>query len=100
MSVLDDRTYLLWTLPAVAVILPLTALVGLLSGVGPLSMLWSLCTMFVFVSPITGVLGLRTLARVGNAVPPSMRRMATTWCYLALGTPVLLYLGLRALAGS
>jgi hypothetical protein len=90
-----DRTYLLYTLPALAVITPLGALLGLVLGLGPAPVLLRICMVFLLVSPATGFLGLRTLARVGNAVPESARRTARMWCLLAFVTPVVLYLGLR-----
>jgi hypothetical protein len=94
------RAYLLWSLPALAVLVPLACLLGLVLGVGPTPILLRLCAVFLIVSPATGFLGFRTLARVGDAAPPSVHRTARTWCYLAFLTPVVLYLGLRWLAGS
>jgi len=90
-----DRAYLLYTLPALAVITPLGALLGLALGLGPAPLLLRVCTTFLLVSPATGFLGLRTLARVGNAAPASTHRTARTWCILAFATPFVLYLGLH-----
>lgn len=91
---------LLWLLPAIAVAVPLLALAALALGVGPLRLLWATCTIFLFVSPTTGLLGLRTLARVGSGAPASDRHTARNWCYLALAMPIVIYLGLRWLSGS
>jgi hypothetical protein len=93
-----DRAYLLYTLPALAAAAPLLALAGLVLGVGPAPLLLRICMIFLVVSPATGLLGLRTLARVGAAAPEWAHRTARTWCYLALVTPVPVYLGLRWLA--
>lgn len=90
-----DRAYLLYTLPALAVATPLLALAGLLLGVGPVPLLLRICMVFLIVSPMTGLLGLRTLARVGDAAPEWVHRTARTWSYLAFATPVIVYLGLR-----
>jgi hypothetical protein len=90
-----DRAYLLYTLPALAVATPLLALAGLLLGVGPVPVLLRICLVFLIVSPATGFLGLRTLARVGSAAPEWVHRTARTWCWLAFATPVVVYLGLR-----
>lgn len=83
-----------------AVLVPLVALAGLIAGVGPTPILLRLCMVFLLVSPVTGLLGLRTLARVGEAAPASVHRTARTWCYLAFAMPVVLYFGLQWLAGS
>jgi hypothetical protein len=95
-----DRAYLLYTLPALAVITPLGALLGLVLGLGPAPLLLRVCMVFLLVSPATGFLGLRTLARVGDAAPAATQRTARMWCFLAFVTPVVLYLGLRWLAAS
>jgi hypothetical protein len=94
-----DRAYLLYALPALAVAAPLLALAGLALGVGPAPLLFRICMIFLIVSPATGLLGLRTLARVGSAAPEWVHRTARMWCALALATPVVVYLGLRWLAG-
>jgi len=93
-----DRAYLLYTLPALAVAAPLLALAGLALGVGPAPLLLRICMIFLIVSPATGLLGLRTLARVGSGAPEWVHRTARTWCYLALLTPLPVYFGLRWLA--
>ncbi len=90
-----DRAYLLYTLPALAVATPLLALAGLLLGVGPVPVLLRICMVFLIVSPATGLLGLRTLARVGPAAPDWVHRTARAWCYAAFVTPVVVFLGLR-----
>jgi hypothetical protein len=95
-----DRAYLLYTLPAFAVITPLAALLGLALGIGPGALLLRICMVFLLVSPATGFLGLRTLARVGSAAPPATHRVARIWCTLAFLMPVVLYLGLRWIAAS
>jgi cation transport ATPase len=93
-----DRVYLLYTLPALAVAAPLLALAGLVLGVGPAPALARICNIFLIVSPATGLLGLRTLSRVGSAAPEWAHRTARRWCALAIATPVVVYLGLRWLA--
>lgn len=90
-----DRAYLLYTLPALAVAAPLLALAALALGVGPPPVLLRICRIFLIVAPATGLLGLRTLSRVGGAAPEWAHRTARTWCALALLTPVIIYLGLR-----
>jgi hypothetical protein len=95
-----DRGYLLYVLPALAVLAPLGALAGLVLGIGPTPVLLRICMIFLIVAPATGLLGLRTIARVGSAAPAATRRTAKVWCALALVTPVVLYLGLRWLASS
>jgi len=94
----SDRAYLLYTLPALAVFTPLLALLCLAIGIGPRDALLRICMVFLLVSPATGLLGLRTLARVGSAAPPAVHRIARTWCALALITPLVLYLGLHWVA--
>src|SRR4029453_866805 len=49
-----DRTYLLYTLPALAVITPLGALLGLVLGLGPAPVLVRICMVFLLVSPEVG----------------------------------------------
>jgi hypothetical protein len=93
-----DRAYLLYTLPALAVITPLLALIALAFGIGPGYVLLRICMVFLLVSPATGFLGLRTLARVGGAAPPATHRVARIWCLLAFVMPIVLYLGLRWIA--
>jgi hypothetical protein len=95
-----DRSFLLWALPALAAVVPLVALLGLLLGMGPLLLLWRVCMVFLLVSPITGLLGLRSLARVGDAAPAPLRRTARTWCYLTFVVPVVVYLALGSLVGE
>jgi hypothetical protein len=87
-------------LPALAVVTSLVALLGLVLGFGPAAGLLRVCMVFLVVAPVTGLLGLRTLARVGDTAPQSVHRTAKTWCYLALATPAVLWLGLRWLARS
>ena len=87
-------------LPALAVVTPLVALLGLALGVGPVPGLLRVCRVFFFVAPATGFLGLRTLARVGSAAAESVHRTARLWCYLAFATPVVLWFGVQWLAGS
>ena len=95
-----DRAHLLYLLPALAVITPLGALLALALGIGPGYVLLRVCMVFLLVSPATGFLGLRTLARVGDAAPPATHRIARVWCLLAFVTPVVVYLGLRWIAAS
>ena len=95
-----DRAYLLYTLPALAVITPLLALIALAVGIGPREELVRICMVFLLVSPATGFLGLRTLARVGSAARPATHRVARFWCSLAFVTPIVLYLGLRWIAAN
>ncbi len=90
-----SRAYLLYMLPALAVVTPLVALLGLVLGIGPAAGLWRACMVFLVVSPVTGLLGLRTLAQVGDTAPASVHRTARTWCYLALAMPAVLWLGLE-----
>lgn len=93
-----DRGYLLYTLPALAVVTPFLAFAALLAGVGPTPALVRIVMTFLIVAPATGLLGLRTLARVGSAAPDWVHRRARLWCYLTFVTPVVLYLGMRWLA--
>lgn len=95
-----QRAYLLYMLPALAVVTSLTALLGLVLGVGPVPGLVRVCSIFLVVAPATGLLGLRTLARVGSSASLAAQRTARTWCYLALVTPAVLYLGLHWLDAS
>ena len=95
-----DRAYLLYLLPALAVVTPLAALLGLALGIGPGYVFFRICMLFLLVSPATGFLGLRTLARVGDAAPPATHRIARVWCLLAFVMPIVLYLGLRWIGGS
>lgn len=90
-----DRAALLYALPALAVAAPVLALAALLLGVGPPPLLLRICRVFLIVAPATGLLGLRTLSRVGGAAPEWAHRTARTWCALAFLTPVIIYLGLR-----
>ncbi len=94
------RAYLLYMLPALAVVTPLVALLGLLLGVGPAPGLRRVCMIFLVIAPATGLLGLRTLARVGSTASPAVHRTARTWCYLALATGAILYLGLEWLGAA
>jgi hypothetical protein len=95
-----DRGFLLYALPAIAVLTPLAALLALVLGIGPVPVLLRICMIFLLVAPATGLLGLRTVARVGGAAPAATLRTARVWCALALVTPVVLYLGLRWLAST
>jgi len=95
-----NRAHLLYMLPALAVVTPLAALLGLALGVGPAPGLLRVCMVFLFVSPATGFLGLRTLARVGGAAPASVHRTARIWCFAAFLTPFVLWFSLQHLARS
>ncbi len=95
-----DREYLLYTLPALAVITPFIAFACLALGIGPGALLLRVCMIFLIVSPATGLLGLRTLSRVGSAASPAAHRTARVWCILAFATPLVLYVGLHWLVAS
>jgi hypothetical protein len=66
------------------------------SSTGPVLLLRALPALAVLLP----LLGLRTLAPIGEPTPPSVRRSATMRCYPTFAVPEVLYLALQHLVGT